>query len=146
MAPSRESVYAKDERVLCFHHELLYEAKVIDSKLSDPSDKKSSLQYRIHYKGWKNTWDDWVNGDRLRKFTDDNKQLAQSLKGHMDDLRRASAPKSAKKKAADSDLSSTRGSEDRQMSVAGIGRGQKRGRDYEIEKDLCSCSSLSGPS
>ncbi|KAL9130651.1 MAG: hypothetical protein Q9217_001221 [Psora testacea] len=134
MAPSREPVYTKDERVLCFHHELLYEAKVIDSKLSDPSDRKSPLQYRVHYKGWKNTWDDWVHGDRLRKLTDENKQLAQSLKGQMDDLRRASAPKSSKKKIADSDLSSTRGSEDRQLSVAGTGRGQKRGRDYDIEK------------
>ena len=80
------------------------------------------------------SWDDWVPSDRLRKFTDENKQLAQSLKGQMDDLRRASAPKSTKKKAADSDLSSTLGSEDRQMSVIGTGRGQKRGRDYEIEK------------
>ena len=52
----------------------------------------------------------------------------------MDELRRASAPKTSKKKAIDSDLSSTRGSEDRQMSVAATGRGQKRGRDYEIEK------------
>lgn len=47
--------YAKDERVLCFHHELLYEAKILDSKLQDPSDKKSSMLYLVHYKGWKNT-------------------------------------------------------------------------------------------
>ena len=80
------------------------------------------------------SWDDWVPGDRLRKFSEENRQLAQSLKGQMDELRRASAPKSLKKKALDSDFSSTRGSEDRQMSVAATGRGQKRGRDYEIEK------------
>ena len=55
MAPPREIVYSKDEKVLCFHHELLYEAKVLDSKPSDPNDKKSSLHYRVHYKGWKNT-------------------------------------------------------------------------------------------
>ena len=55
MAPSSQMQYAKDERVLCFHHELLYEAKVLDSKLSDPADKKSSPHYFIHYKGWKNT-------------------------------------------------------------------------------------------
>ena len=73
----------------------------------------------------------------------------------MDELRRASAPKSSKKKAIDSDLSSTRGSEDRQISATG--RGQKRGRDYEVEKVcyfhklslfflfffLCVCSGLS---
>jgi hypothetical protein len=49
-------VYQKDEKVLCFHHELLYEAKVLDSKPSDPNDKKSPLHYRVHYKGWKNTY------------------------------------------------------------------------------------------
>ncbi|KAL9101435.1 MAG: hypothetical protein Q9163_003307 [Psora crenata] len=134
MAPSRDTVFAKDERVLCFHLELLYEAKIIDSKLSDPKDKKSPLHYRVHYKGWKNTWDDWVPADRLRKFTEENKQLAQSLKGQMDDLRRASAPKSTKKKAAESDFSSTRDSEDRQLSIAGTGRGLKRGRDCDAEK------------
>ena len=55
MAPSKEPTYSKDEKALCFHHELLYEAKVLDSKPSDPNDKKSPLHYRVHYKGWKNT-------------------------------------------------------------------------------------------
>ena len=55
MAPPIMTVYAKDERVLCFHHELLYEAKVLDFKLKDAHDKKGPLVYRIHYKGWKNT-------------------------------------------------------------------------------------------
>ena len=41
---------------------------------------------------------------------------------------------SSKKKAAGSDLSSTRGSEERHSSVPAMGRGQKRGRDYEIDK------------
>lgn len=55
MPPLREPIYAKDEKVLCFHHELLYEAKVLESRPADPSDRKSPLQYRVHYKGWKNT-------------------------------------------------------------------------------------------
>lgn len=58
MAPSNAGgpLYAKDEKVLCFHHELLYEAKILDFKATDPNDKKnSSYSYRIHYKGWKNT-------------------------------------------------------------------------------------------
>ena len=41
-------------------------------------------------------------------------------------------PAKPKKMAASSDLSSTRGSEDRQTPVTG--RGQKRGRDHDIEK------------
>jgi hypothetical protein len=54
MAPT--AGFAKDEKILCFHHELLYEAKILDVRLQDPSDKKSSYQYKVHYKGWKATW------------------------------------------------------------------------------------------
>lgn len=56
----------------------------------------------------------------------------------MDSLRQRAAPKttttSSKKKIPGSDLSSARGSEERNSSVPATGRGQKRGRDYEIEK------------
>lgn len=129
-------MYRKDEKALCFHHELLYEAKVLDSKPEDPNDKKSAYLYKVHYKGWKNTWDDWVPEDRLRKLTPENKELANNLRHEVlqsQRSQRALAATSSKKKTQ----SSTRGSEERQTSVAtGAGpRGQKRGRDYEIEKE-----------
>ena len=53
MAPA--PVFNRDEKALCFHHELLYEAKILDYKLQDPSDKKGGFLYKVHYKGWKNT-------------------------------------------------------------------------------------------
>jgi hypothetical protein len=52
MAPTN---YAKDEKVLCFHHDILYEAKILDVRHKDSSDKKSPFEYLVHYKGWKNT-------------------------------------------------------------------------------------------
>lgn len=56
MAPAAlGQMYNKDEKALCFHHELLYEAKVLDARLVDPNDKKGAWQYKVHYKGWKNT-------------------------------------------------------------------------------------------
>lgn len=56
MAPSSSTpAYQKDEKVLCFHGELLYEAKVLDHKVKDPNDKKDGFMFRVHYKGWKNT-------------------------------------------------------------------------------------------
>jgi mortality factor 4-like protein 1 len=59
MAPASalEPMYRKDEKVFCFHHELLYESKVIEVKPLDDDDTtgKSGFQYRVHYKGWKNT-------------------------------------------------------------------------------------------
>lgn len=139
MAPASGPMYQKDEKALCFHHELLYEAKVLDSRPVDPNDKKSVYQYKVHYKGWKNTWDDWVPQDRLRKFNDENRGLARNLKNEMDMQRRAAAkpaPTSHKKRAFGSELtgSSARVSEER-ASVAPP-RGTKRGREYEgIEKD-----------
>ena len=83
-------------------------------------------------------WDDWVNEARVRKLTDENKELAQNLKKDLDAQRRPALLKTtlagSKKKTAGSDLSSTRGSEERHSSVPAMGRGQKRGRDYEIDK------------
>ena len=94
-------------------------------------------------------WDDWVSGDRVRKLTDENKELAQNLKKDLDALRKPAPPKisSSKKKNAGSDLSSNRGSEERQSSAPATGRGQKRGRDNEIEKvgSLNFSSSTSSP-
>ena len=69
-------------------------------------------------------------------MNDENKELAQTLKKDSDLQRRPAATKSvsSKKKAGGSDRSSNRGSEERQPSLPAGGRGQKRGRDYEIEK------------
>lgn len=77
--------------------------------------------------------------DRLRKLNDENRELAKNLKKEMDSLRQRASTKaiatSSKKKAAGSDLSSTRGgSEERNSSVPAAGRGQKRGRDFDFDK------------
>ncbi|KAK4696630.1 hypothetical protein P7C71_g1322, partial [Lecanoromycetidae sp. Uapishka_2] len=135
MAPARLPMFQKDEKVLCFHHELLYEAKVTEYKHFIENDKNSPFQYRVHYKGWKNTWDDWVPQDRLRKLNDENRELASNLKREIFQLNNPGKVQPNKtKKAASSDFSSNRGSEDRHLTPAATGRGQKRGRDTEIEK------------
>lgn len=82
------------------------------------------------------SWDDWVPQERLRKLTEENKELASNLKKDMDAQRRAAtgkpAPASVKKKAYGADLSSsTRGSEDRSSAVPQAPRGTKRGREIE---------------
>ncbi|KIN02489.1 hypothetical protein OIDMADRAFT_159912 [Oidiodendron maius Zn] len=137
MAPSKAGAAAapfeKEERVLCFHHDMLYEAKILDSR---PTENGQSFQYRIHYKGWKNTWDDWVPQDRVRKFTEENKDLAAQLHQQMKALQQK-APKSASKRggrANGSDFSSARGSEERHVAAQG-GRGPRRNRDYDLEPE-----------
>lgn len=45
-----KQMFEKDEKVLCFHGELLYEAKILEVIQDSPSEP---FQYRVHYKGWK---------------------------------------------------------------------------------------------
>lgn len=146
MAPSKQQQqqqpavppYSKDERVLCFHHEMLYEAKILDVQ---PASDGDGWSYKIHYKGWKSSWDDWVSQDRIRKFTDENKDLASQLHQQFKLLQagKAAAKQPVKKvggRANGSDMSSARGSEERvagTTATAGTGRGPRRARDYEIE-------------
>lgn len=149
MAPPKQAPgppFAKDEKVLCFHGDLMYEAKITDLRsASDHSNtnaatiKADDAQYRVHYKGWKASWDDWVLQDRMRKFTDDNKALAAQLQ-QAARLRTVGGSKSAKKAigkavggpGGDSEMSSARGSEER-LANNTYGRGPRRGRDYELE-------------
>lgn len=133
MAPASQSTYQKDERVLCFHHEILYEAKILDVRHTNAEDKKSPFEYLVHYKGWKNTWDDWVPQDRLRKFTDENRELATTLRREAEAAFRQKSTKTTLKRKAGSDRGSARDSEERQTSVPG--RVTKRARDNEIEKE-----------
>jgi hypothetical protein len=86
------------------------------------------------------SWDDWVPQDRVRKFTDENKELAAQLHAQMKALQQKSAPSAAKSatkkgtRANGSDFSSARGSEERHVSTAAqSGRGPRRNRDYDLE-------------
>lgn len=145
MAPPKQPQppYAKDERVLCFHMEMLYEAKILDIMASESGD--GSWLYKIHYKGWKSSWDDWVPQDRVRKFTDENKDLASQLLAQFKMLQSGKAAKQPKKvggsggggagRATGSDMSSARGSEERTAgATTATGRGPRRARDYELEQ------------
>lgn len=134
--PDSKPSYQKDEKALCFHGELLYEAKILDVRKQDPKDKTSPFEYRVHYKGWKNTWDDWVPQDRLRKNTEENRELAINLKKASQEQHAARTKASAtvkSRKGQASEIGSGRGSEERNSSVPA--RGTKRARDNDIEKE-----------
>jgi len=135
MAPSKQppQPFAKDEKVLCFHHEMLYEAKILDVA---PTDSGDGFQYKIHYKGWKSTWDDWVPVDRIRKLNPENVELANQLTAQMKNLTQKST-KQVKKGGAKAVAAaeSARGSEERGGAGTATlgGRGPRRARDYELE-------------
>ncbi|KAI5295133.1 Esa1p-associated factor [Ascosphaera acerosa] len=159
MAPA-SSAYHKDEKVFCFHHDILYEAKILDVRHQDPDDKKSPYEYLVHYKGWKNTWDDWVTTDRLRKLTDENRELALNLRREVEALNRAKAsskPAGKKRKLdehghaqgqhahAHAHAGHLRASEERGGGLAGP-MSRKRGReqhaDVEREENYLSHPSV----
>lgn len=80
-------------------------------------------------------WDDWVHADRVRKLTEENKELAQNLKKDFDAARRPPPKQTTTiKRGKGSDQNSNRASEERNSSVPAAGRGQKRGRDYELDR------------
>ncbi|SPO03359.1 related to Chromatin modification-related protein eaf3 [Cephalotrichum gorgonifer] len=127
--------YAKDEKVLCFHHEMLYEAKVLDIQQVPDGGPDAGYQYKIHYKGWKATWDDWVPADRVRKHNPENVELAEQLMSQMRNLTQKSSASGKVKKGKAAVAESSRGSEERGGGGSQGGRGPRRTRDYELEQD-----------
>ncbi|RSM07608.1 hypothetical protein BHE90_003988 [Fusarium euwallaceae] len=137
MAPARQQQPApppfnKDEKVLCFHMDMLYEAKIMDVQAGEkPGD---GYKYKVHYKGWKNTWDDWVLVDRIRPFDDEHKELAAQLHAQLKHNLQRSAKQP--KKGLRSGAESARVSEERSGSATIQGsRGGRRGKDWELEQE-----------
>ncbi|KAF4637748.1 hypothetical protein G7Y89_g325 [Cudoniella acicularis] len=91
-------------------------------------------------------WDDWVPEDRVRKFTDENRELAAQLHNQMKALQKRSGkdPKGGRRQTG-SDMSSVRDSEERHTSVAATGGrgGPRRNRDYDLEHVIEEVDSIS---
>ncbi|KAJ1651947.1 Esa1p-associated factor [Dispira simplex] len=77
--------------------------------------------YLIHYKGWKQTWDEWVPETRVRKYDAENLEKQKQLKDMYSTKKKASSAQREK-----STTSST---------VSPSDRGRKRPRDLAGEKD-----------
>ncbi|ORY79929.1 MRG-domain-containing protein [Protomyces lactucae-debilis] len=111
------AIFKAEERVLCYHGPLLYEAKHM---------------YLVHYKGWKRTWDEWVPETRVKKWNEANLKFSKELK--MEAI-------VAQKRLADEQKRSSgnTGKEDSAAHMDGppasTSRGQKRGREAEQEKE-----------
>lgn len=75
--------------------------------------------------------------DRVRKFTDENKELAAQLHNQMKALTRQPKPTRGGArggKANGSEMGSGRGSEERNSSLAAPGRrGARAAKDYDLE-------------
>ena len=96
------TTFTQNERVLCYHGPMIYEAKILKIDNWDESTTKSGSlgpHFFVHYKGWKQTrvsvtlprnnaqflisycrWDEWVPAARLLKYNETNLELAKTLK------------------------------------------------------------------
>ncbi|KAJ2498236.1 Esa1p-associated factor [Coemansia sp. RSA 1972] len=80
---STSLLFRSNERILCFHGPLLYEAKVVKAEMwdgTDPDAPEPGPHYFVHYKGWKQTWDEWVDESRALKFNEENLAKQKALR------------------------------------------------------------------
>jgi len=121
--------FMTDEYVLAYHGPLLYEARIL---LAENWTEANTLlgttgpHYFIHYKGWKQTWDEWVPEQRLLKlneagFTKRRQLLDQQNKKTRPGSAESPAPHKGKEKG-----SSKKGEASRK-------RGRDSGVDSEVE-------------
>jgi len=66
--------FSTEEKVLCYHGPLLYEAKCTKIK-----KEASQYQYFIHYQGWNKNWDEWVTEARMLKQNLENMEKQKRL-------------------------------------------------------------------
>jgi len=100
--------YMNDERVLCYHGPLIYEAKILKGEIWENKSipEENGPHYFVHYKGWKQTWDEWVPEERILKYTDENLKVKNSLKEayspHTRNHEKKNSTDSSKKKVRES--------------------------------------------
>ncbi|CAG8526646.1 3009_t:CDS:2 [Acaulospora morrowiae] len=118
MTQNREYLFKEGERILCYHGPMIYEAKVLQFDTFDTKHPKSGLtgpHYLIHYKGWKNTWDEWVEEPRVLKFNEANLNKQKMIEETMNKKNKPSVKKT--------------------VQDPNIDKGKKRRRDRSIDKD-----------
>ncbi|KAL0961361.1 hypothetical protein HGRIS_006317 [Hohenbuehelia grisea] len=126
------STFVVGERVLCYHGPLIYEAKVLKAEtMEDIVSGVPGPHYFVHYKGWKQTWDEWVPAPRLMKLNDTNIAIQKSLQAQASasNASAAGAAKHGHKAGGASHKESVFGASSRARKDGT--RGTKRGRDED---------------
>ncbi|KAL6303675.1 MRG-domain-containing protein [Sparassis latifolia] len=93
------TTFTQGERVLCYHGPLVYEAKILKIENWDETNSTSGVvgpHFFVHYKGWKQTWDEWVPAVRLLKWNEANIALQKGLQAQAQAAQAASSASSSK--------------------------------------------------
>ncbi|KAI7847124.1 chromo domain-like protein, partial [Circinella umbellata] len=97
----RKYQFETEEKALCFHGPLIYEAKILDRQWMDSNPDFQGPYYFVHYKGWKRTWDEWVPETRVLRWTEANLQMQQNLKDYIHGKKRPRSDSSNAEKDED---------------------------------------------
>jgi len=122
-------VFVPGEKVLCYHGPLVYEAKILLSEHWDETSTKLGSvgpHYFVHYKGWKQTWDEWVHPTRLLKYNETNIALQKALQSQASAAQGSSTASAKNTNKATATKDPARGGR-----KDGGTRGTKRGRDED---------------
>ena len=74
--------YEINEHVLCYHGPLLYDAKILKREEAvepHPATGNTGPHYFVHYKGWKASYDEWLDPDRVKKWNEENVKIQKEL-------------------------------------------------------------------
>ncbi|GJN91680.1 hypothetical protein Rhopal_004703-T1 [Rhodotorula paludigena] len=118
----------------------MYEAKILKAELWQKGSKTNGAvgpHYFVHYKGWKQTWDEWVPEERLCKYNEEGirkqKLLIEAQRA------RDAAEREAQKAENDAKMRAQGGAVGAPGPSAGgargTGRSAKRGREGEGEDE-----------
>ncbi|KAJ2374856.1 Esa1p-associated factor [Coemansia sp. RSA 2607] len=132
---SNALTFKANERILCFHGPLLYEAKVMKAEMWDGSDPEApdpGPHYFVHYKGWKQTWDEWVDESRALKFNEENLAKQKALRLAALQASKKKTIVLATKHASKADSESE--SQQHQQQPPLSSRSRKRIRESSVEK------------
>lgn len=111
--------FEDEEQILCFHGPLVYEAKILKGEIWDGRQTAGEgPHYFVHYKGWKQTWDEWVPETRILKWSDANLARQKQLQ---------ETHAVSRKKVG--------GIKEREKHDSGTDRGKKRSRDQSADKE-----------
>lgn len=102
MAPvTPKGKFSENEKLLCYHGPLLYEAKCVKVR-KDPTEFK----YFVHYQGWNKNWDEWVDETRILKINPENLEKKEKLLANLKE-NKGKTPKPNKKSKSGTDSANT---------------------------------------
>ncbi|XP_057989769.1 protein MRG1 isoform X3 [Hevea brasiliensis] len=89
------SLYEEGEKVLAFHNQQIYPAKVMKAVY-----EFNRWKYYVHYPGWNKNWDEWAGVERLMKYSDENVEKYLNKKQDLEKITKAGRASQIKPKSS----------------------------------------------